>query len=85
MRSSFIFVTIVTCVIACGPSNAQDSPAPNCFLRTKNGSMSAEKTRSLLSWNKRGRIDFLEQCDLGAAGEGSRVLWAPDSRRSCIL
>ena len=26
-------------------------------------------------------IDFLEQCDPGAAGEGSRVLWAPDSKR----
>ena len=38
MRSSVIFVTIITCVIACDPSTAQESPVTEVrFLRTKNG------------------------------------------------
>ena len=35
MRLFFIFVAIVTCVIACDPSTAQESPVPNSLSPDK--------------------------------------------------
>ena len=82
MRSLFIFVAIAMCVIACGPSNAQDSPAPNSLSPDKKWEyVGGENPKLVKAGTNDVAIDFLEQCDLGAAGEGSRVLWAPDSRR----
>jgi hypothetical protein len=82
MRSSFIFVTIVTCVIACDPSTAQESPVPNSLSPDKKWEyVGGENPKLVKAGTSDVAIDFLEQCDLGAAGEGSRVLWAPDSKR----
>ena len=82
MRLFFIFVAIVTCVIACDPSTAQESPVPNSLSPDKKWEyVGGENPKLVKSGTSDVAIDFLEQCDLGAAGEGSRVLWAPDSKR----
>ena len=82
MRSSFIFVAIVTCVIACGPSNAQKSPVPSPLSPDKKWEyVDGGNAKLVKAGTTELAIDFLEQCGLGATGEGSSVLWAPDSRR----
>jgi hypothetical protein len=78
MRSSFIFVTIVTCLIARGPSDAQESPAPNSLSPDKKWEyVGGENPKLVKAGTNDVAIDFLEQCDLGAAGEGSRCFGRP--------
>ena len=94
MRSSFIFVAIVTCVIACGPSDAQESSP----MEQKTGSLSPDKKwqykcgeyapgycyPEILKVGTTERTINLDQ-DLSVTGSESSdapVMWAPDSKRS---
>ena len=94
MRSSFIFVAIVTCVIACGPSDAQESSP----MEQKTGSLSPDKKwqyncgeyapgycyPEILKAGTTERTINLDQ-DLSVTGSESSdapVMWAPDSKRS---
>ena len=86
MRSSFIFVTIVTCVIACGPSDAQESSP----VEQKTGSLSPDKkwqyqpNESAPTIVKADTNEVALDLSDQPAGNGfsfAKVIWAPDSKR----
>ena len=93
MRSSFIFVAIVTCVIACGPSDAQEfSP-----VEQKTGSLSPDKKwqyncgeyapgycypEVLKAGTTERTVDLDQELSVnGPEARDAEILWAPDSKR----
>ena len=93
MRSSFIFVTIVTCVIACGPSDAQESSP----VEQKTGSLSPDKKwqyncgeyapgycypEILKAGTTERAVDLDQKLSVnGPEARDAEILWAPDSKR----
>ena len=93
MRSSFIFVTIVTCVIACGPSDAQESSP----VEQKTGSLSPDKKwqyncgeyapgycypEILKAGTTERAVDLDQELSVnGPEARDAEILWAPDSKR----
>jgi hypothetical protein len=58
------------------------SPSPNSLSPDKKWEYSDGDTAKLVKiGTNEGALKFSEECDLGALGEHSAVLWAPDSKR----
>jgi hypothetical protein len=84
-----VFAAILVCATSCRLSNAQQpppaqapSPSPSSTSPDKKWEyVGGDRPKLVKAGTNEVVIDFLEQCDLGAAGEHSATLWAPDSRR----